>query len=94
VYSRIHELAREVYRKAAARSYLELYTPENEAMYGALVSSRPKVKDLTPLFEACSKRRIWILQGSRLRISTHVHTRRSDIDALFEVMDRLYGKGE
>jgi selenocysteine lyase/cysteine desulfurase len=91
IYARIHSLAREVYRKAAASPHLGLLTPNDSRMYGALVTVLVK-GDVKPLFEACRRKRIWILQSDRLRISAHIHTRPSDIDAFFETVEEVYGK--
>ena len=89
VFSRIHHLARSAYAKAAARPYFELLTPEDDRLYGAMVSFRLRKGGVQPLLAACRKRRIWVLQGERLRISTHVHTRPSDIDSFFAVADEV-----
>jgi selenocysteine lyase/cysteine desulfurase len=91
VYKRIHDLASDVRRRAANIPYLELLTPEDDRMYGALVAFKFRDKDLKPFREACQKRRIWIYGGDILRVSTHIHTRRSDLDALFTTLRETLG---
>jgi hypothetical protein len=41
--------------------------------------------------KACKERRIWIYGGEFLRVSTHIHTRREDLDALFLTMRETLG---
>jgi isopenicillin-N epimerase len=91
VFSRIHHLARNVYERAARMPGLELLTPADDRMYGSLVTFRLPMKDTAPFIAACKKRRIWIIGGERLRVSTHVHTRPSDIDALFSTIKEFVG---
>jgi isopenicillin-N epimerase len=91
IYKRIHELARDVRRRAAEIDYLELLTPEDDRMYGGLVTFRFRGKDLTRFREACKKRRIWIYGGELQRVSTHIHTRRKDLDAFFSTMREILG---
>jgi isopenicillin-N epimerase len=91
VYQRIHELARDVRRRAAEIDYLELLTPDDDRMYGGLVTFRFRGKDPARFREACKKRRIWIYGGEWLRVSTHIHTRRKDLDAFFTTMRESLG---
>lgn len=91
IFRRIHDLARDVRRRAAEIPYLELLTPDDDRMYGALVTFRFRGKDPAPFREACRKRRIWIYGGEMLRVSTHIHTRRKDLDALFSTMRETLG---
>lgn len=91
VYKRIHELAAYVRQTASTIPYLELLTPDDDRLYGGLVTFRFRDKDLKPFRDACRKRRIWIYGGDMLRVSTHIHTRRKDIDALFGAMRETLG---
>lgn len=90
-YARMHQLARMVYDKARSVPYLELLTPEDDRMYGSLVTFRFKGKKPDAFFEACRKKRIWTTGSATLRVSAHVHTRPSDIDLLFETMRSTLG---
>jgi len=87
IYSRIHALARMAREKAQALPYLQLLTPGNDTMYGGLVAFHMQGVDLNRLMPLCQKRRIWILRNQRLRLSTHIHTRPSDIDLFFETLE-------
>jgi selenocysteine lyase/cysteine desulfurase len=91
VLRRIHELAQYVRRKAAEVPYLELLTPDDDRMYGGLVTVRFRDKDAAPFREACRKRKIWIYGGDFLRVATHVHTRKKDLDMLFATMRETLG---
>jgi selenocysteine lyase/cysteine desulfurase len=91
VHRRIHELARDVRKRASAVPYLELLTPDDDAAYGGLVTFRFRDKDPAPFRKACRDRRIWIYGGELLRVSTHIHTRRRDIDAMFTTMRETLG---
>jgi len=91
VFARQRQLARRVLDMVKQRNYLELVTPEDERLHGAVVTIRFKTADLRGLFEAMEKQRIWILGGQQMRLSVHVHTRPGDIDALFAVADKVLG---
>jgi isopenicillin-N epimerase len=91
VYRRIHDLARDVRARASAISYLELLTPDDDRSYGGLVTFRFHAKDLSAFRKACRDRRIWIYGGDLLRVSTHIHTRRKDLDALFTTIRETLG---
>jgi isopenicillin-N epimerase len=93
IYKRVHQLARLTYEKAKAIPYLELLTPQDDSMYSALVTVRFKQtsEKLAPLWEACKKKRIWTTQNANLRISTHIHTRPSDVDLFFDTVREVLG---
>lgn len=92
VYGRIHQLSRMVYDRARTRPYLDLMTPEDDRLYGSLVTVKFKSAELAPVWDALKQKRIWVLNGQRLRLSTHIHTRPSDIDMFFETVDKALGK--
>ncbi len=88
IYARIHELARRVRAMAAARPSLELLTPEDDRMYAGMVAFRLKPEPLARLRKLAAERRIWISGGDdSVRISTHIHTRPSDIEEFFRAAD-------
>lgn len=94
IYQRTHQLARMAREKAAAIPYLELLTPPDHRMYAALVTFRFKDKtddQLKPLWQACQQKRIWTVQGQRVRVSTHIHTRPSDLDLFFNTVREVLG---
>ena len=52
VYKRIHELALDVRRRARRFPYLELLTPDDDRMYGGLVTFKFRDKDPKPFRDA------------------------------------------
>ena len=88
IYKRIHDLARQVYDHASALPYTEMLSPEDDSMYGSLVTFRIKLSEarLARLWNLCDERLIWTTGNPRLRVSTHIHTRESDLDLFFETL--------
>jgi selenocysteine lyase/cysteine desulfurase len=87
VYGRIHQLARRVFEQARALPKVELLTPDNDAMFGGLVSIRIPGADVKPVLKLCRERRLWVLgSGERFRVATHIHVRPADIDAFFAAL--------
>lgn len=91
VYKRIHELARYARDKAAACPHVDLLTPDDDRMYGGLVAMQFKHDNLERFEQLLKRRRIWALTGKRVRLSTHIHTRREDIDLYFETLRETLG---
>lgn len=88
-YKRMHELARLVMKEAQKRNYLELVTADDSRFFQSMVSIRFKSDKLEALWPALKASKINVLGGQRIRLSLHVHTRRSDIAKFFEVCDRV-----
>ena len=88
IYQRIHELAHKTYVRARELPYTEMLTPEDDSMYGSLVPFRLNLPEnkLSRLWQLCDERLIWTTKNPRLRISTHIHTRQSDLDLFFETL--------
>ncbi len=57
-------------------------------MYGSLVTFHVNLPErkLERLWQLCDERMIWTTGNQRLRLSTHIHTRRSDLDLFFETL--------
>jgi selenocysteine lyase/cysteine desulfurase len=91
VYNRIHQLARDVRQRVAASPHLECLTPDDDRQYGSLVAFKVRNGEYQKLLAACRKKRIWVLQADRIRISTNIHTRPADLDLLFETVKEVYG---
>lgn len=91
IYARIHQLARQMYAKARVYPYIDMVTPDDDRMFGSLVSIRIK-KNPAKLWELCAQKRIWTTGGDRPRLSAHIHTRPSDIDLFFGTMEEALGK--
>ncbi len=93
VYARMHQLARLVRMRAARLSYIEVLTPDDDRMYGSLVSFRFR-KDAKAAWEEVGRKKIWISGNGtdQVRISTHIHTRPQDIHAFFDTVESKMGK--
>lgn len=88
IRARIHELAVATHRRARELPYLELLSPEDDSLYGSLVTFNIDLPDrkLARLWQLCDERLIWTTGNPRLRMSSHVHTRREDLDLFFETL--------
>ncbi|MCC6291764.1 MAG: aminotransferase class V-fold PLP-dependent enzyme [Bryobacterales bacterium] len=92
IYDRIHSLARTARARAAALPYVKLLTPDNDALYGSLISIDLDKKIANPFMAECERRKIWIVRGTRIRVSSHIHTRPQDIDAFFGTLEEVAKK--
>lgn len=92
IYQRMHQLARMAFEKARAIPYVEMLTPDDDRMYSAMVTFRFRktADELKPLWDACKKKRIWTT-GNPNRVSTHIHTRPSDLDLFFTTVRETLG---
>ena len=88
IYGRIHQLARMVFERARGQGDLELLTPDDDRLYGGLVTFRMKPELFRAFNALCAKKRIWIVAGERMRVATHIHTRPRDIDLFFRTLDQ------
>lgn len=91
VYSRIHDLAREAFARGRKVTTLEILTPDDDRMFAGMVTFRIKSGSAPRFWDLCKRRRIWLLpgqatSGDRVRVSTHIHTRKSDLDLLFQTI--------
>ncbi|MBM3739554.1 MAG: aminotransferase class V-fold PLP-dependent enzyme [Acidobacteria bacterium] len=88
IYARIHALAREARERAEKLPFVKLLTPADDRMYGSLVTFEMSGVDPERFSKLCAERKIWTLPGTaRMRVSTHIHTRRSDIETLFRTIE-------
>ena len=90
VYGRIHQLAQEVLERGRNLSFLERLTPDDDRMFAGMVAFKINGNG-ERFWKMCKERRIWLLPsqatpGDRIRVSTHIYTRRSDLDLLFETL--------
>jgi len=92
VYARIHELARRNYDMAAARPYLDVLSGEDDRLYGSLVTIGFKGAKLDDLWNKARERKIWVYGSPELRLSTHIHTRVSDLEAFYSLVDEVVGR--
>ncbi len=86
VYARIHELARRALTMARSLPFAELLTPDDDRMFGAMVTFRLPEPIWQKTQQLCRQRRIWVYGGPRCRLSTHVHTRPEDLEAFFDTV--------
>ena len=91
IYARVHQLARQTFKRASALPYIELLTPDDDRMFAALVAIRFK-KDAKAVWEECSRRKIFVSGGQQVRLSSHIHTRPADIDQLFDIIEEKLGR--
>lgn len=87
IYKRIHALAKTVRERASGMPEMKLLTPDDDRMFGSLVTMQMPEDHGKRFAELCRKRRIWITGGARFRVSTHIHTRPEDIDELFKALE-------
>ena len=91
IYARIHQLARRTFERARTLPYIELLTPDDDRMFAALVGISFK-KDPAAVWQETAKQRIFVTNGQRVRLSAHIHTRPSDIDQFFDIVEAKLGK--
>lgn len=91
IYDRIHHLARYAYARATAIPYLKVLTSPNHEMYGGMVAFEIEGKDYAPLWKKLGERKVWTLRGQKIRASSHIHTRKSDLDLLFDSVKEVFG---
>lgn len=91
IYSRIHHLARYAYSRAQEFSYLKILSSLDHSLYGGMVAIEVDRPDYAPLWQKLSQRKVWTLRGQKIRISSHIHTRKSDIDLFFDTLKEVFG---
>jgi selenocysteine lyase/cysteine desulfurase len=91
IYARIHHLARYTYEQATRFSYLKMLTSPDHNLYGGMVAFEVDRPDYAPLWKELGERKVWTLRGNKIRISTHIHTRKSDIDKFFQTLKEVFG---
>lgn len=91
IYNRIHEQAKYILDRAKDCPHVELLTPDDDRMYGSLVTVKFKTDKLDKFQELLKKKRVWTTGGRQMRLSAHIHTRRSDIDLYFETIKEALG---
>ena len=86
IMKRMHQLARMVRDRAAKEPSLRVLTPDDDRLFGCMVSLQLQPEHAKRFAALCKERRMWALAGERFRVSTHIHTRPADIDALFQAI--------
>ncbi|MCC6343119.1 MAG: aminotransferase class V-fold PLP-dependent enzyme [Bryobacterales bacterium] len=91
IHARAHQVARYLLKKARESPHVELLTPDDDRMFGGLVTVKFKTQRLEKFHELLAKRRIWTFRAPQVRLSTHIHTRPEDVDLYFETMREALG---
>jgi selenocysteine lyase/cysteine desulfurase len=91
IYTRIHQLARQTHERAARVPSIQLLTPNDDRMFAALVCIKFK-KDASAVWQETAKKKIFVSAGQQVRLSSHIHTRPSDIDQLFDIIEDKMGR--
>jgi selenocysteine lyase/cysteine desulfurase len=89
IYARIRQLATRVRDRIQGYPQLRLANASGEAFYAGLVSFEPVKGDLKRVTEECAARFIRYAGGTeRIRIATHVFTQPTELNALFDAVDK------
>ena len=89
IYARIHQLAGRVRGRVEKFPQLRLANASADAFYAGLVSFEPVEGDLKRVNEECASRHIRYSGGAGLmRIATHVFTQPTELNALFDAVDK------
>ena len=89
IFARIHDLARRVRNRVATHPQLRLANASADAFYGGLVSFEPVKGDLKKVVAECDARHIRLISGpQRIRVATHVFTQPTELQALFDAVER------
>ncbi|MCS6951963.1 MAG: aminotransferase class V-fold PLP-dependent enzyme [Bryobacteraceae bacterium] len=86
VYGRIHQLARRAREQARELPHAELLTPEDDRLYAGMVAFRLPEPIWRRTLQLSRRRGLWLWGGPHCRLSTHIHTRPSDLDTFFETL--------
>ena len=89
VYARTHYLAQLVLEQARRRKCFEAVTPDDSRFFHAIVSLNCNARNADALPAAMRANNINAITGPRFRISTHIHSRPSDIEKLFDLCDTV-----
>jgi selenocysteine lyase/cysteine desulfurase len=88
VYARIHELARRVRDRLKGHAGLRLVN-DGEGFFAGLVSLEPVKGDLKRVLAELAARNVRVAGGAdRIRVATHVFTQPTELNALFDAVDR------
>jgi isopenicillin-N epimerase len=87
IFARIHQLAKRVHDEVVRHPELTIINASADAFYGGMVSFAAPHATVKNIFEECAKRQIRVSGGAdHVRVSTHIFTQPSDIDAFFEAL--------
>ena len=88
IYRRIHQLASRVRDRVAAYGRFPMLNASADPFYAGMVTFGAPEATVSRIFQECDKRKIRVSGGAdHVRVSTHIFTQPSEIDAFFEAMD-------
>jgi isopenicillin-N epimerase len=88
IYARIHQYAKRVHDEVVKHPEFTVINASADAFYGGMVSFAAPQATVKNIFEECARRQIRVSGGAdHVRVSTHIFTQPSDIDAFFEAMN-------
>jgi selenocysteine lyase/cysteine desulfurase len=91
IYARIHEMSRKVRDRLRENSRVRLLNASADNFHGGLVSFAAVKGDLKRVKAECDKRHIRIRyweEDERIRISTHIFTQQTELNAFFDALER------
>jgi selenocysteine lyase/cysteine desulfurase len=94
IYARIHELGRKVRDRLREDSRIRLLNASADNFHAGLVSFAAVRGDLKRVKAECDKRHIRIRsweEDERIRISTHIFTQQTELNAFFDALERGLG---
>ena len=91
IYARIHELGAQVRDRLRAYNEVRLLNASSDTFHSGLVSFTVVGGGLKRVAEECQKRYIrigyWDDAGGRIRVSTHVFTQQTELNAFFDAVE-------
>jgi selenocysteine lyase/cysteine desulfurase len=92
VYQRVHALATQVRERVQRHPQLRVANASADGFFGGMVSFEPVKGDLKRVAAECAARNIRVLATpERVRVSTHVFTQPTELNAFFDALDRGLG---
>jgi len=88
IYERMHELSKQVYARVSELPFISMYTPKDDRFFASMVTFHIKLSErqFDKFWMRCDERSIFTTRYPHLRISTHIHTRQSDLDLFFDTL--------
>jgi len=88
IYTRIHELAKQVRDGIQNRKGLQLANASADGFFGGLVSFERVNGDLQKVLRECEARKIRVAGSpERIRVATHIFTQPTELNALFDAVE-------
>jgi selenocysteine lyase/cysteine desulfurase len=94
IYARIHEMGRKVRDRLRADSRVRLLNASADNFHAGLVSFAAVKGDLKRVKAECDKRLIRVRyweEDERIRVSTHIFTQQTELNAFFDALERGLG---